>query len=50
MNTVVGAIHMLEGQNAVPSQIVYDIIQGRYRELSRFNLADSLSVIICIHG
>jgi hypothetical protein len=43
MDTIVGAIHMLEGQNAVLIQIVYDIIQGRYRGLSQNSLADSLS-------
>jgi hypothetical protein len=29
IDTVVGAIDNLEGQNLVLSQIVYDIIQGR---------------------
>jgi ribosomal protein L19 len=43
MDTIVGAIHMLEGQNSVLSQIVYDIIQGRYRGISQTSLADSLS-------
>jgi hypothetical protein len=43
MNTIVGAIHMLEGQNSVLSQIVYDIVLGRYGGLSQTSLADSLS-------
>jgi hypothetical protein len=34
---------MLEGQNSVLNQIVYDIIQGRYGESSQTRLADSLS-------
>jgi hypothetical protein len=43
MNTIVGAIQMLEGQNSVLSQIVYDIIQGHYGGLSQTTLADNLS-------
>jgi hypothetical protein len=43
MDTIVGAIHMLEVKNSVLSQIVYDIIQGRYGILSQTSLADSLS-------
>jgi hypothetical protein len=43
MNTIVGAIQMLEGQNAVLSQIVYDIIQVHHGGLSRTSVADSLS-------
>jgi hypothetical protein len=43
MDTIVDAIHMLEGKNAVPGQIVYDIIQGRYGGLSPNSLADGLS-------
>jgi hypothetical protein len=42
MNTIVGAIQMLEGQNPVLSQIVYDIVQGCYGVLSRTSLADCL--------
>jgi hypothetical protein len=34
---------MLEGQNSVLNQIVYDIIQGRYGGPSQTSLADSLS-------
>jgi hypothetical protein len=34
---------MLEGQNSVLNQIVYDIIQGRYGESSQTSLADSLA-------
>jgi hypothetical protein len=43
MDTIVGAIHMLEGKNAVLSQIVYNVIQGRYGGLSQTSFADSLS-------
>jgi hypothetical protein len=43
MNTIIGAIHTLEGQNSVLSQIVYDIIQGRYRGLSQTSFANNLS-------
>jgi hypothetical protein len=43
MNTIIGVIHMLEGQNSVLSQIVYDIIQSRYGGRSQTSLADSLS-------
>jgi hypothetical protein len=35
---------MLEAQNSVLNQIVYDIIQGRYGESSQTSLADSLSL------
>jgi hypothetical protein len=34
---------MLEGQNSVLNQIVYDIIQGRYGGPPQTSLADSLS-------
>jgi hypothetical protein len=34
---------MLEGQNSVLYQIVYDIIRGRYGGPSQTSLADSLS-------
>jgi hypothetical protein len=43
MNTIVDAIQMLEGQNSVLSQIVYDIVQGCYGVLSQTSLADRLS-------
>jgi hypothetical protein len=43
INAIVGAIQMLEGQNSVLNQIVYDIVQGRYGGPSRTSLADSLS-------
>jgi hypothetical protein len=43
MNTIAGAIHMLEGKNSVLSQIVYAIVLGRYGGLSQTRLADSLS-------
>jgi hypothetical protein len=44
INAIVGAIQMLEGQNSVLNQIVYDIIQGRYGESSQTSLADSLAL------
>jgi hypothetical protein len=43
INAIVGAIQMLEGQNSVLNQIVYDIIQGHYGGPSQTSLADSLS-------
>jgi hypothetical protein len=43
MNTIVGTIQMLEGQNSVLNQIVYDIIQGRYGGPSQTSLSGSLS-------
>jgi hypothetical protein len=43
MDTIVGAIQMVEGQNSVLSQMVYDIIQGRYGGPSQISVADSLS-------
>jgi hypothetical protein len=43
INTIVGATQLLEGQNSVLSQIVYDVIQGRYGKPYQNNLADSLS-------
>jgi hypothetical protein len=43
INTIVGATQLLEGQNSMLNQIVYDIIQGRYREPYQTSLADSLS-------
>jgi predicted component of type VI protein secretion system len=43
INAIVGAIRMLERQNSVLNQLVYDIIQGRYGGPSRTSLADSLS-------
>jgi hypothetical protein len=43
INAIVSAIHMLEGQNSVLNQIVYDIIQGRYGGPPQTSLADSLS-------
>jgi hypothetical protein len=30
INAIVGATQLLEGQNSVLRQIVYDVIQGRY--------------------
>jgi hypothetical protein len=43
INTIVGATQLLEGQNSMLNQMVYDIIQGRYGESSQNSLADSLS-------
>jgi hypothetical protein len=43
INTIVGLTQLLEGQNSVLNQIVYDIIQGRYRKPYQNSLADSLS-------
>jgi hypothetical protein len=43
INAIVGATQLLEGQNSMLSQMVYDIIQGRYGEPSQTSLADSLS-------
>jgi hypothetical protein len=42
-NTIVGATQLLEGQNSMLNQMVYDVIQGRYGEPSQTSLADSLS-------
>jgi hypothetical protein len=43
INTIVGITQLLEGQNSVLNQIVYDIIQGRYGKPYQNSLADSLS-------
>jgi hypothetical protein len=43
INAIVGATQLLEGQNSVLSQMVYDVIQGRYRKPYQNSLADSLS-------
>jgi hypothetical protein len=43
INAIVGATQLLEGQNSVLSQMVYDVIQGRYGETYQNNLTDSLS-------
>jgi hypothetical protein len=43
INTIVGATKLLEGQNLMLNQMVYDIIQGCYGEPSQTSLADSLS-------
>jgi hypothetical protein len=43
INAIAGATQLLEGQNSVLNQMVYDIIQGRYGEPSQTSLADSLS-------
>jgi hypothetical protein len=40
---IVGATQLLEGQNSMLNQMVYDIIQGRYGKPSQNSLADSLS-------
>jgi hypothetical protein len=43
INTIVGATQLLEGQNSVLNQMVYDIIQGRYGKPYKNNLAVCLS-------
>jgi hypothetical protein len=43
INTIVSATQLLEGQNSVLNQMVYDITQARYGEPSQTSLADSLS-------
>jgi hypothetical protein len=43
INTIVGATQLLEGQNSVLNQIVYDIINERYGKPYQNGLADSLS-------
>jgi hypothetical protein len=43
INTIVGATQLLEGQNSVLNQMVYNIIQGRYGKPYQNSLADSLS-------
>jgi hypothetical protein len=43
INAIVGATQLLEGQNSMLNQMVYDVIQGRYGEPSQTSLADSLS-------
>jgi hypothetical protein len=43
INAILGAIQMLEGQNSVLNQLVYNIIQGHYGGPSRTSLADNLS-------
>jgi hypothetical protein len=43
INTIVDLTQLLEGQNSVLNQIVYDIINGRYGKPYQNSLADSLS-------
>jgi hypothetical protein len=43
INAIVGITQLLEGQNSMLSQMVYDVIQGRYGKPYQNNLADSLS-------
>jgi hypothetical protein len=43
INAIVGATQLLEGQNSMLNQMVYDIIQGRYGKPSQNSLVDSLS-------
>jgi hypothetical protein len=42
-NAIVGATQLLEGQNSVLNQIVYDIIKGRYGKPYQNSLVDRLS-------
>jgi hypothetical protein len=43
INAIVGATQLLEGQNSVLSQIVYDVTQRRYGKPYQNNLAACLS-------
>jgi hypothetical protein len=43
INAIVGATQLLEGQNSMLNQMVYDIIQGRYGKPSQNSLANNLS-------
>jgi hypothetical protein len=43
INAIVGATQLIEGQNSVLIQIVYDVIQGRYGKPYQKNLAACLS-------
>jgi hypothetical protein len=43
INAIVGATQLLEGQNSMLNQMVYDVIQRRYGKPSQTSLADSLS-------
>jgi hypothetical protein len=43
INAIVGTTQLLEGQNSMLNQMVYDIIQGRYGKPNQNSLADSLS-------
>jgi hypothetical protein len=43
IDTIAGAIEMLEEQNSVLSHIVYNILQDRYQGLSQTSLTDGLS-------
>jgi hypothetical protein len=43
INAIVDATELLEGQNSMLNQMVYNIIQGRYGEPSQTSLANSLS-------
>jgi hypothetical protein len=47
INTIVGITQLLEGQNSVLNQMVYDIIQGRYGKPYQNSLAASLSQSLC---
>jgi hypothetical protein len=50
INAIVGATQLLEGQNSVLSQMVYDVIQGRYGKPYQNSLADSLSQSLSASG
>jgi hypothetical protein len=43
INAIVGATQLLEGQNSMLNQMVYDVIQRRYGKPCQNSLADSLS-------
>jgi hypothetical protein len=44
INAIVGTTQLVEGQNSMLNQMVYDIIQGRYGKPYQNSLADSLSL------
>jgi hypothetical protein len=48
INAIVGATQLLEGQNSVLNQMVYDIIQGRYGNPYQNSLAGSLSLSLSV--
>jgi hypothetical protein len=47
IDTIAGAIEMLEEQNSMLSRIVDNIFQDRYQALSQTNLMDGLSQALC---
>jgi hypothetical protein len=49
IDTIVGAIEMLEEQNSVLSQIVDNILQDRHQGLSQTSLTDGFSSVIYVY-